>query len=123
MNADLDGVTLRKHHPKAPPRNLFANMNKTEEAFAHILEAQKRSGEIREWHFEGLTLRLGDDCRYTPDFYTVEAAGFIHLHETKGFMRDDALVKLKTCATIYPFPLTLWLYSKGQWTRKPISPL
>lgn len=111
-----------KVYAKVPPRDLFFGMNKTEKAFALLLEHRKRSGEIADWFYERLTLKLGEDCRYTPDFLEVGIDGGLHLHETKGFMRDDALVKLKTCATIFPFPLTLWTLTRGAWTSRIITP-
>jgi hypothetical protein len=50
-----------------------------------------------------ITLKLGHDCRYSPDFWTVGGIGQLEAHEVKGKMFwDDAKVKLKVAATMYP---------------------
>ncbi len=82
-------------------------MNKLEASYAQELEARRAAGEIEWWRYEGLTLRLADRCRYTPDFVVLLANGELECHETKGFMRDDALVKLKIAAE--QFPLRFYL--------------
>lgn len=71
-------------------------LNKTEAAF----EAYLRANTERTIHTQDITLTLGNGVRYTPDFST-----WSHLHgqipcfyEVKGFMRDDAAVKLKVAA-------------------------
>lgn len=83
-------------------------MNKTEAAYAQHLHALQLAGQIRSWKFEAITLRLADNTRYTPDFL-VEADGLLTLpmrvlefHEVKGFWRDDAKVKFKVAAELFP---------------------
>lgn len=90
-------------------------MNRTEAAFAQRLEAQKRQGLIHDWLYEKVTFKLGADCRYTPDFMVIENDGLLRFAETKGHMRDDALVKLKTMAEQFPFSLTLWRLERQAW--------
>ena len=43
-------------------------MNKTEAAYAELLAARAHVGEILEFKFESLKLRLADRTWYTPDF-------------------------------------------------------
>lgn len=103
-------------HLRAP--DLFAGMNRLEATYAMRLEAQKRAGKIVLWRYERVTLKLADDTRYTPDFYVLELDGSVSLTEVKGFMRDDALVKLKVAASQFPeFRFYLW----QQGTLKPIK--
>jgi hypothetical protein len=78
-------------------------MNKTEEAYASHLELLKRAGEIVWYKFEGIKLRLADNTFYTPDFAVMAADMVMELHETKGFWQDDARVKIKIAADLYPF--------------------
>src|SRR5215472_167567 len=78
-------------------------MNKLETKYAHVLEHMKFEGAIRWWKFEGLKLRLGDNTFYTPDFAVIAADGVIECHEVKGFWQDDARVKIKVAADMYPF--------------------
>lgn len=97
-------------------------MNKTEAAYGLTLEALQRVGRIREYHFQGLTLKLADDCRYTPDYFVVRDDWTCELHEVKGFMRDDALVKLKVCARMYPFVVMLARKDGVGFRVDPVSP-
>lgn len=78
------------------------SMNRTESEYAMILESRKRAGEIVDYKFEAVTLKLAANTRYTPDFYVV-FPDRIELHEVKGgFWRDDARVKIKVAAAMYP---------------------
>jgi hypothetical protein len=78
-------------------------MNKTESTYAQHLELQKRAGEILWFAFEGLKLRLADNTFYTPDFFVMRSNGEIEAHEVKGYMLDDANVKIKTASELFPF--------------------
>lgn len=77
-------------------------MNKTESEYARYLELLKRAGEIAWYRFEGMKFRLADNTFYTPDFAVMRADGKLEMHEVKGFWRDDARVKIKVAADIYP---------------------
>ena len=107
---------------KAKMRDLFDGMNGTERDFAIQLEARKRAGDIREWFFEGMTLKLADDCRYTPDFMVIDKDCTILFMETKGFWREDAKIKIKVAAKMYPFKFTahkkIPIKQGGGWTEE-----
>lgn len=84
-------------------RSAAERMNKTEAAYAQHLDLLQRAGEIRAWRFEAITLKLADGTRYTPDFLVERWHGSApELHEVKGFWRDDALVKFKVAAELFP---------------------
>lgn len=97
---------------KAPVRDLFEGMNKTEKGRAIQLEAMKRSGAIADWWFEGMTLKLAHDLRWTPDFLIQENDGALRVEDTKGHLREDAHIKMKLAAKHFPFPITV-LYKDG----------
>lgn len=78
-------------------------MNKTEEAYSRYLDLLKQAGEILWFKFEGVKLRLADNTFYTPDFTVMGANGLMEMHEVKGFWQDDARVKIKVAADLYPF--------------------
>lgn len=78
-------------------------MNKTEAAYAELLESRRRAGEVAWFKFEGLKLRLADNTFYTPDFAVMLADGRLQVHEVKGMWADDARVKIKVAAELYPF--------------------
>ena len=78
-------------------------MNKTEAAYAMHLEARKNASELIWYVFEGITFKLADGCRYTPDFAVLRNDGVIELHEVKGYWTDDARAKIKVAADKFPF--------------------
>jgi len=78
-------------------------MNKTESAYDAHLAVLQHAGEIVWRKFEGVKLRLADNTFYTPDFAVMTKDGFLEMHEVKGFWQDDARVKIKVAASIYPF--------------------
>jgi hypothetical protein len=104
--------------------DLFAGMNKTERAYALLLEAQRRRGFIRSWRYERLTLVLADGVRLTPDFFVVDEQDMPAFHEVKGgFIRDDARVKLRVAAREFPeFLFKLAQCTRGQWTISEVTP-
>lgn len=77
--------------------------NKTEKAYEDMLETMLYAGEILWYKFEGITLKLADNTRYTPDFFVMNSNGILECHEVKGFWRDDAKVKIKVAAENFPF--------------------
>lgn len=78
-------------------------MNKSEQAYAAHLTAKQAAGLIQWFEFEAVKLRLADNTFYTPDFAVVAADGVMEMHETKGFWEDDARVKIKVAASLFPF--------------------
>lgn len=99
---------------RAIPREVA--MNKLEAAYAQTLELLKRAGEIQAWWYEPVKLRLAGKTFFTPDFMVVNKAGEIWFHETKGFMRDDAAVKIKVAAEMYPFGFTVVRKKGNTWS-------
>ncbi len=113
---------------KARLRQKKALLNKTETAFLAWITDQggENYGPILS---QALTLRIANGCRYTPDFiriwkYDVNSeitAYSILAYEVKGFMRDDAAVKLKVAASIYPWiKFHLVTKKKGSWLIQEI---
>ena len=86
----------------AAPQPKGDGMNKTERRRAVELAALQRAGAIRTWHFNAVTLKLADDCRFTPDFLIEHIDGRLEFEEIKGFWRDDARVKIKVAARLFP---------------------
>lgn len=79
------------------------DMNRTEAAYAAHLERRKIAGEVAWYKFEGVKLRLADNTFYTPDYAVMLVSGEIECHEVKGLWLDDAKVKIKVAADLYPF--------------------
>ncbi|MFG6376101.1 MAG: hypothetical protein K1W05_09320 [Desulfovibrio sp.] len=90
------------------------SMNRLEARYAAYLEEQYRNGEIVLWRYESMKLILADRCSYLPDFFIVKADGTPEFHETKGFWRDDARIKVKMAAKLFP----CFVFYGVQWDRK-----
>jgi len=78
-------------------------MNKTEKAYGEYLMTQRNAGAIEWYRFEGMKFRLADNTFYTPDFVIMLPGGEMQIREVKGYMMDDANVKIKVAAEMYPF--------------------
>lgn len=82
-------------------------MNRTEALYAEHLGNLMHIGEVLWYKFEGIKLRLADKTFLTVDFAVLPKSCIMELREVKGFMEDDAAVKLKVAASIYPFRFVL----------------
>ncbi len=102
-------------------------MNRLEAAYAERLDLQKAHGSVLFWKFESIKLRLADATFYTPDFMVMTLTYAIELHEIKAFWKstggahweDDARVKIKVAASIYPFVFKSFSRDKdGDWKEE-----
>jgi hypothetical protein len=81
-------------------------MNRTEAAYASLLEQRRMVGEVAWWKFEGIKLRLADSCFLTVDFAVMRDDGLLMMVDVKGshgVFTDDSKVKLKVASATYPF--------------------
>ncbi|MCK9468224.1 MAG: DUF1064 domain-containing protein [Porticoccaceae bacterium] len=90
-------------------------MNQTESAYEGELLVRQRAGEVVWYRFEGVKLRLADNTFYTPDFAVMLADGQLEMHEVKGHWTDDARVKIKVAAEMYPFRFIAIRRERGSW--------
>jgi len=97
-------------------------MNKLESAYASYLEALVHSKNVIRWRFEPLKLRIGRAAYYKPDFMVVVGSfghEKIELHETKGFWREAARVRIKVAADLFPEFEFIGVQRKGgEWTEE-----
>lgn len=110
-----------------PRRPKGQRMNALESAYAERLEAMRAAGLIRSWEFNAIRLRIADGEKtafYRPDFLVHMADGSAECHETKGYERPAALLRLKIAAGKYRmFRFLLVKRLKGQWTVEPFRAL
>ena len=105
----------RRFYAKAP-RRVPGTMNKLEARYAdEVLTPLLHTGRIRAFWFERLTFKLAADTRYTPDFVVIGEDDTLECHEVKGFFRDDAKVKIKVAADLFPFHFRLVRWQEKQW--------
>lgn len=91
-------------------------MNKTEAEYDKYLMLLMRAGEVAWYRFESMTFKLAFDTRYTPDFIVMLANGQLEAHEVKGSKRifeDDAKVKVKVAAEMFPLKFKVVFPIKG----------
>ncbi len=111
----------RSLRARAPERPVRGKMNKLEESYSQRLELMQRTGTIVSWAWEPMKLKLGRDWKttYTPDFLVVTPGGYMEFHEVKGFMEEDANVKIKVAAKDFPwFTFVLARLNKKVWEIK-----
>lgn len=141
MNWTEDQVTAHRRAtgdpvslPPAKGRVPKPEMNKVETSYAEHLRLQYCAGDVLWYGFEVITIKLGPDCRYTPDFLVMYADGHLEAHDTKGakkiklgrksgtyepYVEEDALVKCRVTAARFPIPLYLvWQEPGGAWGKK-----
>ena len=63
--------------------------------------SRARPGRNARRHYDCLS--LADNTFYTGDFAVQAADEVVEIHEVKGFWQDDARVKIKVAASLYPF--------------------
>jgi hypothetical protein len=96
-------------------------MNRTEERYAAHLALLQQTGRIARWWFGAFKVRLADKTWYTPDFLVKDPEGFWEWHETKGWMEDDAAVKLKVTSDLYwDVPVKVVREVRDGWTLKDV---
>lgn len=94
-------------------RRQRGEMNGTETRYANELEAKRQAGEISDWWFEPMSLRLthppeGQPCTFSVDFMVLMNNGLVFMDEVKGsgIDNDASIVRLKCAAEMYP----LWRF-------------
>ena len=109
---------VKERRPR--PHHESGKMNKSEAAYADHLEKRRHLGEIVRWRFEPMKFRLADKTFYTPDFL-VTMPGHLECHEFKGFMEEDANVKIKVVAEMFPeFLFIIVKKEKGVFTFREL---
>lgn len=96
-------------------------MNKTEARYERHLDVLRAAGQVRHWWFEGITLKLAHDCRLTPDFLVMLADGSLECHDVKGHFEDDAKVKMRVAASLFPFRFVAVRATRGGWEEEDFS--
>lgn len=111
------GLKARAQKKRQP-----GQMNGLEKRYAEHLNLLLATGQIDRWDYEPVTLKLAKRTTYTPDFRVILADGTEEYHETKGFMRDDAHVKLKVAAESHPYTFRLVEWRDKSWKITLVQP-
>lgn len=84
---------------------------------AEMLELQRLAGEIQWYRFGSLSLRLAKRTWYRVDYQVGCNDGVIEIHEVKGHWEDDARVKIKVAARMFPEYRFVAVQNKGTKAR------
>jgi hypothetical protein len=121
MALKLSAAQARSLGLRPPARSAAADrpvdgMNRLERSLRDtVLEPATRRGELVAYWREPLKFRLGGRCWFCPDFAAIEPGGRLVLIEVKGgWFRDDARVKTKVAASLYPHFAWLLLFREGR---------
>jgi hypothetical protein len=114
---------MRRDNTRYGKRHVPGVMNKTEEAYAEILQARKLAGEVIRWEFESITFKLAPDTRFTPDFAVWLADGSMEFVDVKGAgpISETSRVKAKCAAEKFPqfkFVIEQRLAKRAGWKRE-----
>lgn len=114
----MDVISEQSMPAVLAPEEKEPAMNRLESAFWGCLQ---RAPYKRVYH-EPFKLRLAGRTFYRVDFAAVDANGVWSLFETKGYMRDDASVKIKVAASLYP-GFVFWLVHRPKkiWTMRAVT--
>lgn len=92
--------------------------SKLEAAYDQYLAVLKHEGEILEYWYHPLTMKLPGGVRYTPDFMVWHAGGGVQIHECKGWSKNlrDGMTRLTIASGLF----SCWRWklvkrNKGQW--------
>lgn len=117
-------ATRRRVAARANVRRQPGTMNRTERAYSEVLEARRLAGEVAAWWYEGVTLKLAPDCRYTPDFLVQMLDGSLELVEVKAGWRkdgklgfhghDESNVKMRVASERFPFRVVRAVLVRGE---------
>jgi hypothetical protein len=74
-------------------------MNKLESRFAQeVLILEQAVGQIKDYKYEAIKLKLANGSWYTPDFDVYMPDGMLVFYEIKGHWREAARVRIKVAA-------------------------
>lgn len=100
--------------------------NGLERLYGEHLELLRMAGEIAWYRFGDHSIRLAKRTWYRLDYRVGLHNGRIQVHEVKGFWHDDARVKIKVAARLFPEYQFLAVQNSGStaapdWTYEHFS--
>jgi hypothetical protein len=109
-------------------------MNKSETRYGEYLWSLQIGGDVLWYLFEGMTFKLAEGLRYTPDFAVLRSDGILECVDVKGrttvatgsgerkeaaLAMDDSRQKVKMAASLFPLVFAVVFQSKtGEWVRE-----
>ena len=79
-------------------------MNNTEQAYAKRLDLLKMQGDVLDWKFHAMRVRLANNTWYETDFIVLHKDMTLAIHETKGeYTSEKGQMKIKLAAEALPW--------------------
>lgn len=106
LSKPAQAAQTQKQKVQALGRLKVGEKNNTETAYGEHLEWLKHTGKVAWYRFEGIKLRLATKTSLTVDYAVMRSDGVLEMHDvkgSKGIYFDDAKVKMKIAAEMYPF--------------------
>jgi len=96
--------------------------SKLEARYDQYLQTQKFARFIKEYWYEPFSIKLARKTFYKPDFLVETWDHRLTIIEVKGYMREDANVKLKVAARCLPcFRFLLARWQNGAWVWEEVA--
>lgn len=103
----------RKLHGHKP-----GEMNSTEKKYAQtVLEPRKLAGEIVDYQFEAVTLKIGKGTRWTADFFVMYPDGLLEFVDVKGRQPDEQSQRVKIRLASEKFYMFRFIVARLQLAR------
>lgn len=100
------------------PTTEESGLNKMEQDWLDVM----RMRGYQAIRVQSQTFKLGHDTRYTPDFSAI-VDGRKVFYETKGYMRDDARVKVYVAARDFrEYTFVIVKREHGEWKEIEVKP-
>jgi hypothetical protein len=117
-SAELPIPPAAKEKPATAGQRRRRKPNKTETAYR--AEVLGRRADIADVRYEGLTFRMENGHRYTPDWVVVTGIGGIECHEVKGrhALHSQQRARLAFDQARVEFPWFTWIWAvrvKAGW--------
>lgn len=78
-------------------------LNKTEQAFAELLDQWKRDGRVQWWKAHPFSIKLAKNTHYRLDFLALMSDGLVTMFEVKGtYTSEKGQAKIKLAAEALP---------------------
>lgn len=114
----VSGSTVRPRQASSPYKS------KWDEAYGYVLVLEKRTGLIRDYGYETMTLRLSKGKYHRPDYTVWHFDGTIELRQIKGYHKNlrASLTALKWAAQKHPwYRFTLWRKYGSGWEHEDVE--
>jgi hypothetical protein len=112
----------RRQAPRPHSRVKRNEMSKLEIKYQQHLNELIRAGVVASFEYERNTINLAKRTTYTPDWLIQYTDGRVVYHETKGYMEEDAWIRMKIANRMQMIPIYVVTWNRAEgWVIKPVD--